>query len=371
MQTGRSTPRSLTRLTPVMILCLFLSACWIDISVPSSGSVISTSGAMDCSANTLCSIDVNDIHFNETFTAIPAAGFEFVGWKRQPFGLCGGSTGPCPLTTAGAQGNEAFLSILNNPEVSFYLEPEFRSTGFNALFIGHSFFKPFAEGMSFHAQQSAVTEHSQQIVFSGGATGAPMALWNNDVKRSDIQAILDQGQTELFVMTYHPDYPTTEGYELWIEYALAQNPNTRFAIALPWLTEPHTFDDASYSALWKEFHEGDFELGIDFLRRQYPDTDVFAIPYGQAAIELRNLLSAGALNEVEAMTVNPGEGIFRDELGHADDILIELGQLVWLSAIYGIDLDTYDYEAPYSTDLKAIASKILEEQDPEYQAPYL
>ena len=110
--------------------------------------------------------------------------------------------------------------------------------GFNSLFIGHSFFKPFADGMPNYTGAAGIPGHSQSVVFSGGATGAPLALWNNASKSAQIKAYLDSGDVELFAMTYHPTYPTTEGYENWINYALSKNPNTRFALALPWGTNP-------------------------------------------------------------------------------------------------------------------------------------
>ena len=325
---------------------------------------------MDCAAASQCSIDVSDIFFDETFTAQPADGFEFVGWRRQHRGLCGGRQEPCQLVSGDAEGNPILMAFLESPEEVFTLEPEFRSEGFNSLFIGHSFFRPFAEGMPFHTEQTGITAHSQHIVFSGGASGAPQALWERESKRVQIQDILDAGNVELFAMTYHPDYPTTEGYENWIEYALERNPGVRIAIALPWLTQPSDFDDATYEAVWTAFRTGEFQTGINFLRRKYPDTEIFSIPYGQAAIELRHLFTAGELDDVEAMRIRNGDGIFRDPLGHADDILVELGRLVWISAIYGIDLTTYAYEPPYQADLKSIAAKILAEQDPAFKAPY-
>ena len=64
-----------------------------------------------------------------------------------------------------------------------------------------------------------------------------------------------------------------------------------------------------------------------------------------------------------------GDSIFNDSLGHADDILVELGRLVWLRAIYGVDLSTYDYDPGYTVDLLAIADSIMDEHDPAYDAP--
>lgn len=349
---------------------LCLTACKITVTSSTGGSVDTESEAIQCEAGSSCNVDVNDLFFNETFIAVPAEGFEFVGWKSGDRALCGDSTDNCHLLTSGFEGNPVLMSLLENPEEEFFLEPGFRSTGFKSLFIGHSFFRPFAEGMPFHAEMNGIDEHSQSIVFSGGASGAPQALWQNSSKRTDIQSILDGGDIELFAMTYHPDYPTLEGYINWIEYAIAQNPATRFAIALPWGTEPHLYNSEEYAAGWHQFNEETIQLGIDELRRRYPESEIFSIPYGQAAAELRFLLDAGQLPDVSSLTGARDDAIFTDELGHAGEILIELGRLVWLNAIYGVDLNSYDYEPEYSTDLKGIAQSIMDAHDADYNAPY-
>ena len=53
------------------------------------------------------------------------------------------------------------------------------AAAYNSLFIGHSFFRPIAEKMPALASAAGLN-HSQAIVFSGGASGAPLALWNSD-----------------------------------------------------------------------------------------------------------------------------------------------------------------------------------------------
>ena len=208
----------------VLAAAVLLSACKIQVDVPSSGGVTTESGGYSCAANESCTVDVYDIHFNETFIAEPGDGFEFVQWKYKDGAVCGGLSTPCWLFTAGLENSEQLMAILESPDSVYYLEPQFRSIGFNSLFIGHSFFRPFAEAMEGHAAAAGMTEHEQSVVFNGGANGAPEALWNNPSKRSDIQAVLDSGEVELFVMTYHPDYPTLIGYQNWIDYALEQNP---------------------------------------------------------------------------------------------------------------------------------------------------
>jgi hypothetical protein len=241
--------------------------------------------------------------------------------------------------------------------------------GFNSLFIGHSFFKPFADGMPNYSAAAGIAGHTQTVVFSGGATGSPQALWENASKRAEIQAVLDGGDVELFGMTYHPDYPTTAGYENWIDYALAQNPRTRFFVALPWIATPNSFSTTDYNNLWHAYQPlwHDF---IDSLRTLYPGVDIYSIPYGQSAVELRNRFSAGNLPDVQQMTGAATTSIYTDALGHPGNILRDLGRLVWLNAIYDVDLSTYSYGPFYNTDLKPIAQSIMAGHDPNYDAAY-
>ena len=65
-----------------------------------------------------------------------------------------------------------------------------------------------------------------------------------------------------------------------------------------------------------------------------------------------------------------GSGVFRDDFGHADHILEDLASLVWLQAIYGVDLATFDAGYDWTIDLNTIASSILAEHDPAYDAPW-
>lgn len=243
--------------------------------------------------------------------------------------------------------------------------------GFRSLYIGHSFFRPFALAMESHAERVGLVDHSQAVLFNGGENGAPQALWENAAKRAEIQAILDGGDIELFVMTYHPTYPTSEGYENWIDYALAQNPDTRIALALPWTPYPEATPDAAmYASDWNTAHTTTWHAFIDSLRALYPGTEIFCIPYGQSAIDLRSLFAAGQLSDVSGLTGAANDAIFKDALGHPGDVLIALGELVWLNAIYDVDLLTYVYDPGYVTDLKMVAHDIMNAHDPAYDASY-
>ena len=86
---------------------------------------------------------------------------------------------------------------------------------------------------------------------------------------------------------------------------------------------------------------------------------------GAAAVELRNRFEAGTLNDVSTLIGSDGAAIFRDEQGHPDDILHDLGTLVWLGLIYDVDLSIYPTGDPgnrisrYETDLREIAQIIV------------
>jgi hypothetical protein len=263
-----------------------------------------------------------------------------------------------------------FASFLCVALSAYKVAADVPNPGFNSLFIGHSFFKPFADGMPDYSGAAGIAGHTQTMIFSGGASGAPLAMWNNATKRTAIQAVLDTGNVELFGMTYEPTYPTTEGYQNWINYALAKNPNTRFFIALPWLDYPGNYDAATYASGWLFWHSTQWHAFIDSVRALYPGVDIFCIPYGQSALELRNLFAAGNLPDVTVLTGVASEAIFVDTKGHPGDILRDTGRLVWLNAIYDVDLTAYSYGPSYTTNLKGIAQSIMVGHDPAYDAAY-
>ena len=46
---------------------------------------------------------------------------------------------------------------------------------------------------------------------------------------------------------------TTEGYDVWFDYALSKNNNTMFMIGAPWPTFPRDYDTATYTAYVRGF----------------------------------------------------------------------------------------------------------------------
>lgn len=126
---------SMVRLVFGVVAALFLAGCKIEIYVPDGGAVVTTSGDVRCEAGQICRLDVNDLFFEQVFTALPAEGFTFVGWRTRDRGLCGGSVEACHLTTAGMEGNASLMAVLESDEV-FYLEPVFEATAPFLLLYG-------------------------------------------------------------------------------------------------------------------------------------------------------------------------------------------------------------------------------------------
>ena len=246
--------------------------------------------------------------------------------------------------------------------------------GFNSLFIGHSFFAPIADGFPNYVASAGIAGHSQLVVFSGGDSGQPLALWNNPTKSAEIKAYLDGGDVELFGMVY--DSSGTEGYANWIDYALEKNPTTRFFIVMPWFDFPtQTSGSATYLNNWKTIYTTAWPLLIEGIRGLYPGVDIFSVPHGQAAGELWVRLDADNLPDIPWPVVNltgsAATSIFRDAKGHAGETLKSLVRLVWLKAIYDVDLMAVS-TPQLSNEFKAIAqTDIMGAHNPAYNAAYL
>lgn len=353
----------------VGVIALVAAACSQPIEIVGEGDVRSASGERDCThadheaGAPACTENLVVGAYDETYYGEPAPGWHFHRWvnycAESPDNSCSFDVSADLVAQAWGQEVPPLVAIFRPDAI----------TGFESLFIGHSFFRPFADGLDDHTAATGFPDHAQQVVFSGGASGAPEGLWNNPAKRAEIQAILDDGDIELFGMTYHPSYPSLTGYRNWVDYALEANPDTRFFVAMPWLPDPGTYDAGVYAATWHLAHEALGHGIIDSLRAEYPGVDFYGIPYGQAAVELFSRYDAGQLPDVESLVSTNGDGVFRDAFGHADDILVDLGTLVWLRAIYGVELADYDHDPGYITDLMALADQIMDEHDPAYDAP--
>tara|TARA_R110001599_G_scaffold289553_1_gene492495 strand:- start:671 stop:1729 length:1059 start_codon:yes stop_codon:yes gene_type:complete len=105
-----------------------LTGCKIEISVPEGGAVVSSTGLYGCTAGEICTIDVDHTYFQEQFTAVPQAGYEFSGWEKTRGGFCGGTDSLCNLTTTNFAPHPDFMALLDTGTV-FSMDPVFVKTG--------------------------------------------------------------------------------------------------------------------------------------------------------------------------------------------------------------------------------------------------
>lgn len=113
--------------TVAATMALFmLTACKIQIDPPAIGGVRSESGNYNCYGRDrdVCTIEVLDALFDETFVAYGTDGWRFVRWKKREGGLCGGSNEPCHLSTTAFADYEVLMDFLAS-DVIFYLQPVF------------------------------------------------------------------------------------------------------------------------------------------------------------------------------------------------------------------------------------------------------
>ncbi|GAB5450063.1 MAG: hypothetical protein Hals2KO_03910 [Halioglobus sp.] len=121
----------MTRLLTLLVAILLLSGCRLAIVVTSGGEVASASGDHDCGRRRVCEIEITTDDFNETFTAVPAKGYEFERWQGGPGFNCPGSTVPtCTVTNSGflALFGEAALTHLQSDKID-HLMPIFKWVG--------------------------------------------------------------------------------------------------------------------------------------------------------------------------------------------------------------------------------------------------
>ena len=237
--------------------------------------------------------------------------------------------------------------------------------------MGHSFFTPISSDFGSYAQLAGYSGHTDEIFSAGGAGGAPISFWESS-SGITIRNTLDSNDVTLLGLTYYPledNERNLQGYVNWIEYALQSNPDLQIFIGLPWSTDPGQFSVEDYRSDWEAFHAAEFHEIVDSLRQAFPGINIYCIPYGRAAIELKTLYERGELSDIDALIQDGSDtSVFIDSNGHAGVILEELVSLIWLQAIYGIDVRNFDYPTDFTTDLRVIAESIQLKHDHDYDA---
>ncbi|MEC8734897.1 MAG: hypothetical protein VXX86_07960 [Planctomycetota bacterium] len=211
--------------------------------------------------------------------------------------------------------------------------PPVAAPGARCLFAGHSFFCPVAIQFDHLARTNEVPGHSARLVFRGGQAGTAGALWRSPTARAEVEAILAQGDVELFGLT--PGLADdADSLALWFDLALSHNPDTRFFIGIPWAIGGQRTD----TAMFDRMIEGYAETGrpvVEELRRRYPDQRIDYLVYGKMAPVMKQRMESGDLPDLEVMVARDRSGLFSDNgLGHAGPMLIELCALTWMQALY-------------------------------------
>ena len=240
---------------------------------------------------------------------------------------------------------------------------ESESKGEICLFLGHSFLAPVVRNLPEHVNRAGFDEHEQMVVFHGGKKGSPGLMWKSpkeDIAKA--KTWIESGEVDLVAMTFHSGGESLfEHYHHWVEFALKHNPDTRFLIQSTW---PNKFDRTMPE--FEEYAEG-IEKSVheilQQLRKAHPDTDFGCIPQGHWMVALWRLVDEGKLPELAGVMPEPKKPgldfLFRDRTGHGGQLALKEGALLWLAAIYSVDLDSYEYQPGSRADLKELTKSIL------------
>ncbi len=254
------------------------------------------------------------------------------------------------------------------------LDPaEGRAKGYNAVFLGHSYFAPIVVQIEKHAKKLGLTNHRQFSAFAGGPRGAPGNIWNNPSPAvAQVKKMLESGNVELVALTSHYTGSTIADYSLWIDFALKHNPKTIFVIQAPW-PQKQDKDFLTYSTEAKEIILST-RANIDQLRAKYPDTVFMCVPQAKWMVDLWQLHNDGKLPELTNLIAptkkDTQAALFRDRHGHGAQVAVDEGVFLWLRVLYGTDLTTYDIPTKTQYDLKAHAQQIVD-NEPYAQFPKL
>ena len=240
---------------------------------------------------------------------------------------------------------------------------------YNVLYIGHSFGRPFASQMEDFAAMVGI-DHNQSIVFSGGDSGSPEELWENVGHRTEIMEILDGGSIDALVMiccspSWQANYGMNDDDAVWnfTSYALQQNPNTRIGLAMPWEDFPLQYDNASEH---RDLTDRGYNLWMNMAGRlssDFNNADVFTFYHGEAMYELRHMYEEGNLSDVSQLMGSSDNSLFTDQKGHAGQIVVDTGTLLWMAAIHNVEPSSFPEFEDWETDIRVVAQNILSQDN--------
>ena len=249
--------------------------------------------------------------------------------------------------------------------------------GHRMLLIGNSFFKPYAEQLDIVAADEGYGNYNSTHVFRGGENGWAISFWNDSTTNShqEIKEAFDNGGIEYFGMTSGSSPANrTEGFKEWIQYGLQENPDMKVFISIPPIDFPSNWTDtaqhygfSSIESFYDYFvNTVIHKTVVNPLRAEFPNTPIFTIPTGWAAMHLLKMEQDGLLLDSIDFSGPRATSLFTDTKGHQGQIIIDAGTLMWMKGIYNIDLNTSEYETGFNTDLHGLADQIIADHDPLY-----
>ena len=271
-----------------------------------------------------------------------------------------------------------FLSCNKDDNQTDETTQPIQNQGYKMLLIGNSFFKPYAEKLDDLSIIAGFENHSSTRITRGGDNGRPINFWNDSDSNEHLQikATLDAGNIDVFGMTPgHEPEDRTEGHRAWINYALQNNPDIKILIAIPQIDFPADWEQRAEEYGFDNIEElYDYFVNdlvhhhmVDQLRDEFPSTEIFTIPTGWTSVKLDQMNRDNELLDDIARFGPQPTSLFTDNKGHQGNIIRETGSLLWLSSIYGVDLNTFSYETGFNTDLHEIAKQIMDSHDPNYK----
>jgi hypothetical protein len=260
--------------------------------------------------------------------------------------------GIVPTAVAERQSNTKTTDVDSDAEESTtdteeFAEPNFEN-GVNSLFMGHSFFIPVAKVFDGIASRSDFSAHQAELIFSAGQSGSPGKMWQNEKNRQHVEAILANGDIDLFGMTIAatPDEEKAfSDYQQWIDLALTYNPNTSFFIGQMWVPRGPSMEDQKYADLTEQSAQRNFEI-VEELRASYPNNQITFINYGKITADMKFAFSAGELPDIEQLVGKDETALFVDDkIGHGGRLMHELCALTWVNILYESEINDLEHSA--------------------------
>ena len=194
--------------------------------------------------------------------------------------------------------------------------------------------------MEEYAHLAGETNHTQYIEFSGGESGSPGLLWDDAEHQANIRAFLDTGEIDVLIMICcSPEFirtlDTDQAVWNFTDHAVMKNPDVRIGLAMPWKDFPGEYGTQA-SMTNSTLDILPYWENPDELRADHPVRT--CSPSIMAHSHTRcEMFEAGDLDgDLERLQGPKATSLFTDQKGHAGDMLVDVGTLIWLHAVHGV-----------------------------------